>query len=363
MPAPSFSERLIRWQKAHGRHHLPWQVRHAYNVWLSEIMLQQTQVATVLDYYPRFIARFPTVRSLAEAGQDEVLGLWAGLGYYSRARNLHKAAKQVVGDFGGEFPSARQELEKLCGVGRSTAAAIAAFAFHRREAILDGNVKRVLCRVFARDGNPADKKFENGLWDLAESLLPEANEDMPAYTQGLMDLGATVCKRTKPLCIQCPMESICQAKAQNRISELPRRKAPPTVHTLPLYWLVLRDPNGRIWLEKRPQKGIWGGLYCVPCFETLEEMNRYAEHFTGCSDGLEEAQPFTHRLTHRLLLITPFTAVTGAERPSENGSDGLWVAKQEVSGYGLPKPLENYLLKPVLYEAEALNRTAYSQSI
>ena len=207
MPAPTFSERLIRWQKAHGRHHLPWQVRHAYNVWLSEIMLQQTQVATVLDYYPRFIAHFPTVRSLAEAGQDEVLGLWAGLGYYSRARNLHKAAKQVVGDFGGEFPSARQELEKLCGVGRSTAAAIAAFAFHRREAILDGNVKRVLCRVFARDGNPADKKFENGLWDLAESLLPEANEDMPAYTQGLMDLGATVCKRTKPLCIQCPTDT------------------------------------------------------------------------------------------------------------------------------------------------------------
>ena len=154
-----FSQRLIAWQRQHGRHHLPWQVREPYRVWLSEIMLQQTQVATVLDYYPRFIARFPDVAALAAAPQDDVLNLWAGLGYYSRARNLHKAAKQVVHDFGGVFPPQRQALETLCGVGRSTAAAIAAFAFHGREAILDGNVKRVLCRVFAQDGNPADKKF------------------------------------------------------------------------------------------------------------------------------------------------------------------------------------------------------------
>lgn len=349
MPAPTFSERLVRWQKAHGRHHLPWQVRHPYNVWLSEIMLQQTQVATVLDYYPRFVARFPTVRSLAEAGQDEVLSLWAGLGYYSRARNLHKAAKQVVNDFGGEFPESREGLEKLCGVGRSTAAAIAAFAFLQRETILDGNVKRVLCRVFARDGNPSDKKFEQELWDLAESLLPHSSEAMPAYTQGLMDLGATVCKRTKPLCTQCPMADICEAKAQNRIAELPRKKSPPKVHTLPLYWLVLRNPKGEVWLEKRPPKGIWGGLYCVPCFETLEDMYRYAEKFTDCSDGLNEALPLTHRLTHRLLLITPFTAVACSNRPSENRSDGLWVAEQDLPDYGLPKPLENYFSKPALY--------------
>lgn len=342
MSASSFSERLIRWQKTHGRHHLPWQVRHAYNVWLSEIMLQQTQVATVLDYYPRFIARFPTVQSLAEAEQDEVLSLWAGLGYYTRARNLHKAAQQVVNDFGDVFPQSREGLEQLCGVGRSTAAAIAAFAFLRRETILDGNVKRVLCRVFARDGNPADKKFENELWALAESLLPERREDMPAYTQGLMDLGATVCKRTKPLCGECPMESMCEAKAQNRIAELPRKKTPPQVHTLPLYWLILRNQNGGVWLEKRPQKGIWGGLYCVPCFETLAELHRRAEHFSVFSDGLEEAASVTHRLTHRLLLITPFTAVADVKMPSENGSDGLWVAEKDLQSYGLPKPLENY---------------------
>ncbi|MDO5073621.1 MAG: A/G-specific adenine glycosylase [Neisseria animaloris] len=341
----SFAERLIRWQKQHGRHHLPWQVREAYNVWLSEIMLQQTQVATVLDYYPRFVARFPTVEELAAAPQDDVLSLWAGLGYYSRARNLHKAAQQVVNDFGGIFPQQRSELEKLCGVGRSTAAAIAAFAFHRRETILDGNVKRVLCRVFARDGNPTDKKFENELWMLAESLLPEKNSDMPAYTQGLMDLGATVCKRTKPLCNQCPMTDICAAKAQNRITELPRKKTAVEVQTLPLYWLVLRDKNGALWLEKRPQKGIWGGLYCVPCFETLDAMHNYAARFTGVSDGLEEQAPLTHRLTHRLMLITPFCAVIPQARPPENLSDGLWVAEQDLAAYGLPKPLHGWLNK------------------
>lgn len=223
----SFARRLIDWQRQHGRHDLPWQVKDPYSVWLSEIMLQQTQVATVLDYYPRFLTKFPTVQSLAAAPQDEVLSLWAGLGYYSRARNLHKAAQQVVGQFGGIFPSERKDLETLCGVGRSTAAAISAFAFNRRETILDGNVKRVLCRVFAQDGNPQDKKFENSLWTLAESLLPSENTDMPAYTQGLMDLGATVCKRTKPLCHQCPMADICEAKKQNRIDELPRKKTAP----------------------------------------------------------------------------------------------------------------------------------------
>ncbi|MGN7071848.1 A/G-specific adenine glycosylase, partial [Neisseria sp. P0001.S004] len=262
----SFARRLINWQRQHGRHDLPWQVKDPYCVWLSEIMLQQTQVATVLDYYPRFLAKFPTVQSLAAAPQDEVLSLWAGLGYYSRARNLHKAAQQVVGQFGGIFPSERKDLETLCGVGRSTAAAISAFAFNRRETILDGNVKRVLCRVFAQDGNPQDKKFENVLWTLAESLLPSENADMPAYTQGLMDLGATVCKRTKPLCHQCPMADICEARKQNRIDELPRKKTAPEVQTLPLYWLIIHNTDGALLLEKRPAKGIWGGLYCVPCF-------------------------------------------------------------------------------------------------
>ena len=304
----SFARRLIDWQRQHGRHDLPWQVKDPYSVWLSEIMLQQTQVATVLDYYPRFLDKFPTVQSLAAAPQDEVLSLWAGLGYYSRARNLHKAAQQVVGQFGGIFPSERKDLETLCGVGRSTAAAISAFAFNRRETILDGNVKRVLCRVFAQDGNPQDKKFENSLWTLAESLMPSENADMPAYTQGLMDLGATVCKRTKPLCHQCPMADICEAKKQNRIDELPRKKTAPE----------------------------------VPCFEKLDDLYAYAERFGIVSDGLEEQSTFTHRLTHRLLMITPFQT---QQRPSEHLSDGLWVSSEHLADYGLPKPLIKYLAK------------------
>ena len=346
-PTP-FSERLICWQKQYGRHHLPWQVKNPYCVWLSEIMLQQTQVATVLDYYPRFLEKFLTVQTLAAAPQDEVLSLWAGLGYYSRARNLHKAAQQVVEQFGGTFPSERKDLETLCGVGRSTAAAICAFAFNRRETILDGNVKRVLCRVFARDGNPQDKKFENSLWTLAESLLPSENADMPAYTQGLMDLGATVCKRTKPLCHQCPMADICEAKKQNRIAELPRKKTAPEVQTLPLYWLIVRNPDGAILLEKRPAKGIWGGLYCVPCFEKLDETYDCAEKLGIFSDDLSEQPALTHRLTHRLLMITPFEAQISSPDTlprSENASkdNRFWVKPENLADYGLPKPLADYL--------------------
>ena len=355
-PIP-FSERLIRWQKQHGRHGLPWQVKDPYCVWLSEIMLQQTQVATVLDYYPRFLEKFPTVQTLAAAPQDEVLSLWAGLGYYSRARNLHKAAGQVVRQFGGEFPQTRGQLETLCGVGRSTAAAICAFAFDRRETILDGNVKRVLCRVFARDGDPQDKKFENALWTLAESLMPSENADMPAYTQGLMDLGATVCKRTKPLCHQCPMADICEAKKQNRTAELPRKKTAAEVRTLPLYWLIVRNREGAILLEKRPSKGIWGGLYCVPCFEKLDDLSAFAAKFgTASEDGaspwddLSEQPALTHRLTHRLLMITPFEAQQwpslGEIPCAGNLSDGLWVAPENLADYGLPKPLQDYLHRP-----------------
>lgn len=338
--APDFSTRLIQWQRRYGRHHLPWQVKNPYAVWLSEIMLQQTQVATVLDYYPRFLSRFPDVKSLADAPEDEVLSLWAGLGYYSRARNLHKAAKQVAAQFNGEFPKTRLELETLCGVGRSTAAAISAFAFNQRETILDGNVKRVLCRVYALEGNPQDKKFESQLWQLAESLLPSEKSHMPAYIQGLMDLGATVCKRTKPLCHQCPMHDICEAKKQNRIAELPRKKTAVEVHTLPLYWLVVRNRADRILLCKRPAKGIWGGLYCVPCFENLADLYRYAQALNLDADDLNEQAAFTHRLTHRLLMITPFTT---DGRPSEKISDGLWVAQENLADYGLPRPLSNYL--------------------
>lgn len=344
LPLPhDFSARLIRWQRQHGRRGLPWQVRDPYAVWLSEIMLQQTQVATVSAYYPRFLAAFPTVQALAAASEDEVLALWAGLGYYSRARNLHAAAKQVVNEFGGAFPQERAGLQRLKGVGRSTAAAVAAFAFLRRETILDGNVKRVLCRIFSLDGDPADKHFEQQLWILAESLLPPSPGDMPAYTQGLMDLGATVCRRSKPDCAACPMAGICTAHQQGRTAELPRRKPAAEVKTAALYWLVLHNGRGQIWLERRPGKGIWGGLYCVPCFDRLAGLYACAAAFGLMPEELDEDACFSHRLTHRLLYITPFHAA--AARTDTAKTDGQWASPDD---FGLPKPLSTYLSRKCL---------------
>ncbi|WP_027008889.1 A/G-specific adenine glycosylase [Conchiformibius kuhniae] len=340
--SPSFACRLIAWQKTSGRHGLAWQVSDPYCVWLSEIMLQQTQVATVSAYYPRFLAAFPNVHALAAAAQDEVLALWAGLGYYSRARNLHKAAQQIVSDFGGTFPAERRELETLCGVGRSTAAAIAAFAFKQRETILDGNVKRVLCRVFALDGNPADKAFEQQLWTVAESLLPECADDMPAYTQGLMDLGATVCKRSKPDCPACPMTDICQAKAQNRTAELPRRKVSAAVPEVPLFWLKLTNGKGEILLVKRPQQGIWAGLYCLPCFDDETALHRFAAAWGIAPVHLRADTPVKHRLTHRLLRIAPFAATLPDPHPTPE-CNGTWVSANALANHGLPKPLARYL--------------------
>jgi A/G-specific adenine glycosylase len=340
----SFALRLVFWQKEYGRHGLPWQTREPYQVWLSEIMLQQTQVSTVLNYYPRFVAAFPDVQALAAADEDEVLGLWQGLGYYRRARNLHKAAKQVVSQFSGQFPHNRLQLQSLCGVGRSTAAAIAAFCFNARETILDGNVKRVLCRVFALDGHPTNKTFEQLLWRTAESLLPEDAADMPAYIQGLMDLGATVCKRTNPICATCPMSDICLARAQNRISELPRKKTATTVKNLVLFWLIIRNAEGALFLHKRNAKGIWGGLWCVPCLDSMQQLYALAAEFGLTANELNEGAEISHRLTHRQLQILPFSALINAESSVNSLSiAGKWVLPENLADYGLPRPLHAYL--------------------
>lgn len=339
IPHP-FTERLIAWQKTAGRHGLPWQVSDPYRVWLSEVMLQQTQVVTVLDYYPRFLAAFPTVASLAAAPQDDVLALWAGLGYYSRARNLHFAAKQVIDDFNGVFPSTRLALETLKGVGRSTAAAIAAFSFQKREAILDGNVKRVLCRMFELEGLPTDKKFEASLWALAESLLPEA-EHMATYTQGLMDLGATVCKRSKPLCGDCPMQTLCLAHQHDQTERLPLKKPKQIAPIKPLYWLILSHPEADLLLHKRPEKGIWGGLYCVPTFDTLAELIEFCHGIGVDFADLEEQAPLNHRLTHFQLVITPFAFHSPQTRPE--CPEHLWATTATLADLGMPKPLLNYL--------------------
>lgn len=341
--ALDFAHRLVTWQRQFGRHDLPWQVRDPYRVWLSEIMLQQTQVATVLAYYPRFVQAFPTVSALAAADENAVPALWQGLGYYSRARHLHQAAQQVMQQFGGTFPQQRVQLETLCGVGRSTAAAIAAFCFHQRETILDGNVKRVLCRVFAIDGEINSKPTTETLWSLAERLLPENPADMPAYTQGLMDLGATVCKRSKPLCADCPMADECLARQQNRQAALPRKKKAADVKIRPLFWLVLRNHDGAVWLQKRPAEGIWGGLWCVPCVDSFQATLSEAAKWQLTDADLTEETPILHRLTHRLLQITPFNATVSLSLPNSHPAQGCWVLPQDLPDYGLPKPLSVYL--------------------
>ena len=263
-----FPTALVRWQKKHGRHDLPWQQStDPYRVWLSEIMLQQTQVQTVIPYYKRFLESFPTVATLAAASLDEVLSLWAGLGYYARARNLHACAQQVVQRYGGQFPDNAAELSTLPGIGRSTAAAIAVFAFGQRAAILDGNVKRVFCRVFGIEGVPTTTVVDKSLWALADALLPK--KSVEAYTQGLMDLGATCCTRTKPRCNDCPMSGFCTASLTDRTQELPHRKAKSAlpVRTARV-WLILDDDH--VWLERRQACGIWGGLLSLPDADSVK---------------------------------------------------------------------------------------------
>ena len=339
-PLSHFSHSLIAWQQQSGRHNLPWQQTDPYLVWVSEIMLQQTQVSTVLDYYPRFIIRFPSVQSLAEAPIDDVTALWAGLGYYSRARNLHHAAQQVCEEFGGTFPHTRTDLEHLKGVGRSTAAAIAAFAFKKRETILDGNVKRVLCRLFALYGNPQDKAFENSLWELAEQLLPEQAQDMPSYTQGLMDLGATVCTRSKPKCEACPMQSMCRAHEQDLTAELPVKKTSVQVKQMPVYWLCVIDEKQRILLAKRPVKGIWSQLYCPPMINVDEWTNWLFEHDIA-DEGLVYLPPIAHKLTHRAMNIT--AAILYSNEDLGMVKNGQFYDLQAALHLGLPKPLQNLL--------------------
>lgn len=265
-----FAFKVVHWQRLAGRHKLAWQnTRDPYRIWVSEIMLQQTQVATVTPYYERFIKRFPDVHSLAQASLDEVLALWSGLGYYRRAKFLHACAKTIVETHEGRFPQDEKVLAELPGIGRSTAAAIAAFAFQRRAAILDGNVKRVLARVFALELDPQSSKSLRVFWDLAESLLPQ-DVDMPAYTQGLMDLGATCCLQRKPICTQCPLQDICQAKQAGKQEAYPLAKAKKT---LPLrHWLMVWISDGeRVLMVRRPGQGIWASMWSLPSIEALPD--------------------------------------------------------------------------------------------
>lgn len=342
-----FAARLVAWQKTHGRNSLPWQnTRDPYCVWLSEIMLQQTQVTTVLGYYARFLQRFPAVTDLARASLDDVLALWSGLGYYSRARNLHRCAQDVVALHGGQFPRSAEQLQTLPGIGPSTAAAIAAFCFAERVAILDGNVKRVLTRVLAFSDDLALSKNEKKLWVIANRLLPEENlvQSMPRYTQAVMDLGATICSTRKPQCLICPVQSLCKGLAVGEPEKYPvkTKKLKRTVEHLSLLWAERAD--GAVWLERRPASGIWGGLYCLPVFESDEVLLKFLPERTRLRT--QHLPRFKHVLTHKDMHLSPVIAGFSASQkmpPTDGGEQGRWCLPDEWALLGLPAPIRKLL--------------------
>jgi A/G-specific adenine glycosylase len=352
---PSFSATVIAWQKRHGRHALPWQnTRDAYRIWLSEIMLQQTQVTAVIPYYQRFLQRFPDVHALAEAPVEDVMAHWSGLGYYTRARNLHRCARMVVEAYDGRFPADPEVLAQLPGIGRSTAAAIAAFAYGARAAILDGNVKRVFARVFGIDAYPGEKKVENALWLRADALLPQ--EGIEPYTQGLMDLGATICTRGRPACGRCPLAPRCVAFQTGRTSELPVRqpkKAVPEKHAA----MLIIEHDGHVLLQQRPDNGIWGGLLSLPevgGFVPLEGQVKEVPALTeqtlqqavaphGTLMGSERLPVVFHVFTHFRLHIIPYR-VRLAKRLLMAAQDGhVWMPLNAMEQAPLPAPIKKLL--------------------
>ncbi|MCC6611447.1 MAG: A/G-specific adenine glycosylase [Burkholderiales bacterium] len=347
-----FARRLVRWQARAGRKDLPWQgTRDPYAIWVAEIMLQQTQVGTVIPYYQRFMQRFPDVARLAAAAPDDVMRLWSGLGYYSRARNLQLAARAIVARHGGRFPRALAEIERLPGIGRSTAAAIASFAFGARAAILDGNVKRVLARHFLVEGFPGEPAVERKLWSLAESLVPARGVE--AYIQGLMDLGATRCTAQRPACGRCPVRATCGAHAANRVSELPAPRPRKRVPARSTVMLVLRH-GADVLLEKRPVTGVWGGLWSLPEIALAADAVKDGRADVQCAivqrfgvqvRRVEPLAAMRHAFTHFTLDIRPVLADVAAvdRRAGERGA--VWLPLAEASGAALPAPVKRLLLR------------------
>jgi len=343
----TIAARIVVWQRAQGRRGLPWLgQRDPYRVWLSEVMLQQTQVGTALAYYQRFIARYPDVAALAAAALDDVLALWSGLGYYSRARNLHRCAQTVVAEHGGAFPRSSGELAQLPGIGRSTAAAIAAFCFDERAAILDGNVKRVLARHLGFDADLAGAAAQRELWAYAESLLPAA-ADMASYTQGLMDLGATLCLPRQPRCEPCPLQRSCAARRSGRTDELPikSRRARRGARSNALLWLCHRED---LLLVRRPERGVWAGLWSLPEFSDAAAAEGRAAPWRGRGQLLP---PIRHVLTHfdwhlqtLRWQLPAATTPTTRERIAAAFEHARWVHATQALAMGLPAPVRQLLL-------------------
>ncbi|MDD5028256.1 MAG: A/G-specific adenine glycosylase [Rhodoferax sp.] len=337
-----FALTLIRWQQRHGRHNLPWQgTRDAYRVWLSEIMLQQTQVTTVRPYFERFLARFPDVQSLAQAPQDDVLALWSGLGYYSRARNLHQCAQQVVTQYGGVFPRTAAQLQTLPGIGSSTAAAVASICFGERVAILDGNVKRVLTRYLGFDADLAQASNERTLLQYASDLLPQSDlqRSMPRYSQAVMDLGATVCTAQQPRCADCPLRSDCRAAAQQCPQRYPV-KTRKLKRSAQIVWLLCaQTPQGAVWLSQRPIPGVWAGLYCLPLFDDRQALLTALPE--RARQAIDELPSFKHVLTHKDLYLYPAQVMLSEREVPDCPGD--WVAAARWPTLGLPAPVRTLL--------------------
>ncbi len=343
---PTIASRVLAWQAQHGRSGLPWQgTSDPYCVWLSEIMLQQTQVVTVLDYYPRFLKRFPTVASLAAAPQDDVLALWSGLGYYTRARNLHRCAQVVVNDFDGQFPRTAELLQTLPGIGRSTAAAIAAFCYGQRVAILDANVKRVLTRLLGYGKDLAVAAHERELWDLATDLLPtrDLQAQMPRHTQAMMDLGATLCTSRKPSCLLCPLASACVAQQQGVPEKYPV-KTRKLKRTSQSWWLLqAQRAGGDVFLQQRPTPGVWAGLYSLPMYDSREAL--MATLAPAQQTACVEHAAFLHVLTHRdmHLHVVQLVWKNKASPAADLAANTLWVGQDALPNTGLPAPIRKWL--------------------
>ena len=336
-----FAPRLLKWFRVHGRRTLPWQLNPTpYRVWISEVMLQQTQVATVIPYYARFMTRFPSIDALAAAPLDEVLHLWTGLGYYARARNLQACAKTVVAQHGGVFPTKLEELMALPGIGRSTAGAILALSGGQRHPILDGNAKRVLARVFGIAGDPGSTAVLAALWQQADACTP--HQEVSAYTQGIMDLGATVCTRTRPACTLCPMNISCVAALEGRQAALPgrklRRDRPSREATL-LIAQIGSNGSTAVLLERRPLSGLWGGLWSPPQFANESEALEWYVQVFGESNESQALAPIDHAFTHFDLRLKPLLVRGRQNREVLDGSDRLWYQLDSPLRVGLPQPI------------------------
>lgn len=331
---------VLVWYHQYGRKDLPWQKEKTpYHVWLSEVMLQQTQVATVIPYFQRFIQRFPTITDLANGSLDDVLHLWTGLGYYARARNLHSAAKQIASQFDGQFPTTFSHINALPGIGRSTAGAILSLSLNQPYPILDGNVKRVLARCYNIAGWPGKKQVEDQLWQLSQHVTPE--QEVAQFNQAMMDIGALICTRTKPKCDLCPLNKLCLAYSKNNWSDYPGKK-PKKRLPEKTTWFILLQYNETVWLQQRPTSGLWGGLFCFPQVDNEALLSQWLNNYNITANH-QQLSAFRHTFSHFHLDIIPIRLMLKKPIKITETNNGLWYNLYAPPSIGLAAPVKNLL--------------------